>query len=103
MKRIKIAFYFSFLLSFALQAQDDLNTVMTLSEYLGYVKKYHPIVKQANLIINSSEAKLLKTRGAFDPKIEIDYDKKEFKETEYFNKLNGIFKIPTWYGIEFKA
>jgi len=103
MKRIKIAFYFSFLLSFALQAQDDLNTVMTLSEYLGYVKKYHPIVKQANLIINSSEAKLLKSRGAFDPKIEIDYDKKEFKETEYFNKLNGIFKIPTWYGIEFKA
>tara|TARA_R110001606_G_scaffold8303_2_gene36409 strand:- start:43603 stop:44928 length:1326 start_codon:yes stop_codon:yes gene_type:complete len=76
---------------------------MTLSEFLGYVKTYHPIVKQANLIINNSEAKLLKARGAFDPKIEVDFDKKEFKEKEYFNNLNGAFKIPTYYGLEFKA
>lgn len=84
-------------------AQDKIESVMTLSEYLGYVKNYHPIVKQANLIINNSEAKLLKARGAFDPKIEVDFDKKQFKEKEYYNKLNGAFKIPTWYGVEFKA
>ena len=76
---------------------------MTLSEYLGYVKTYHPIVKQANLIINNSEAKLLKARGAFDPKVEVDFDNKEFKNKEYYNKLNATFKIPTYYGLEFKA
>ncbi|WP_298763921.1 TolC family protein [uncultured Polaribacter sp.] len=93
-----------FLLIFWQQnAQNQIESIMTLSEYLGYVKTYHPIVKQANLIINNSEAKLLKARGAFDPKIEVDYDKKLFKETEYYNKLNGAFKIPTWYGIEFKG
>lgn len=86
-----------------LSAQENLNSVMTLAEFLGYVKTYHPIVKQANLVINNSEAKLLKARGAFDPKIEVDFDKKQFKETEYYNKLNGAFKIPTWYGIELKA
>ncbi|ARV07974.1 transporter [Polaribacter sp. SA4-10] len=80
-----------------------MESVMTLSEYLGYVKNYHPIVKQANLVINKSEAKLLKARGAFDPKIEVDFDKKQFKEKEYYNKLNAAFKIPTYYGIEFKA
>ncbi|WP_087522538.1 TolC family protein [Polaribacter sp. SA4-12] len=84
-------------------AQDKVESVMTLSEYLGYVKNYHPIVKQANLVINKSEAKLLKARGAFDPKIEIDFDKKQFKDKEYYNKLNAAFKIPTYYGIEFKA
>lgn len=84
-------------------AQDKVESVMTLSEYLGYVKNYHPIVKQANLVINKSEAKLLKARGAFDPKIEIDFDKKQFKNKEYYNKLNAAFKIPTYYGIEFKA
>ena len=84
-------------------AQDKVTSVMTLSEYLGYVKNYHPIVKQANLIINESEAKLLKARGAFDPKIEIDFNKKQFKEKEYYNKLNAAFKIPTYYGVEFKA
>lgn len=93
-----------FLLMFAkLSSQEKDESVMTLSEYLGYVKAYHPIVKQANLIINNSEAKLLKARGAFDPKIEVDFNKKQFKEKEYYNKLNAAFKIPTYYGVEFKA
>lgn len=77
--------------------------VLAFSEYLGYVKKYHPIVKQANLIISESEAKLLKARGSFDPKLEIDYDRKNFKNTAYFDKLNAAFKIPTWYGVALKG
>ena len=84
-------------------SQDKVESIMTLSEYLSYVKKFHPIVKQANLVINEGEAKLLKARGAFDPKIEVDFDNKEFKDKEYYNKLNAAFKIPTYYGIEFKA
>ena len=84
-------------------AQDKLTSVMTLSEYLGYVKAYHPIVKQANLVIDKSEAKLLKARGAFDPKIEVDFNKKQFKNKDYYNKLNATFKIPTYYGVEFKG
>lgn len=87
----------------AIIQQDSLVSVMKLAEFLGYVKQYHPIVKQANLVINKSEAKLLKSRGAFDPKIEVDFDQKLFKETEYFDKLNATFKVPTWYGIELKA
>ncbi|MFD0989641.1 TolC family protein [Mariniflexile jejuense] len=83
-------------------AQDSLS-VISLSEYLGYVKTFHPIVKQANLVISESEAKLMKARGAFDPKLEIDHTLKTFKNTEYYNKLNATFKIPTWYGIELKG
>ncbi|OIQ27065.1 MAG: transporter [Bacteroidetes bacterium MedPE-SWsnd-G2] len=77
--------------------------VLSFSEYLGYVKKYHPIVNQANLIIGESEAKLLKARGAFDPKFEVDYGRKKFKDTKYYDKLNATFKIPTWYGVELKG
>lgn len=91
------------LISASVFSQEKVTSVMTLSEYLGYVKSFHPIVKQANLVINESEAKLLKARGAFDPKIEVDFDKKEFKDKEYYNKLNAAFKIPTYYGLEFKA
>ena len=79
------------------------DTVLSLEEYLGYVKKYHPIVKQAQLITTESEAKLLKSRGAFDPKLEVDYNRKKFKSTTYYDKLNSTFKIPTWYGVELKA
>ena len=82
---------------------EDLSNVLRFDEYLGFVKKFHPIVKQAELVIDESQAKLMKSRGAFDPKIEVDYDKKKFKNTEYFDRLNGTFKIPTWFGVELKA
>ncbi len=77
--------------------------LLTFEEYLGYVKQHHPLVKQANLTLSVGEANLLKARGGFDPKIEVDYDRKKFKSIEYFDQLNATFKIPTWYGIEFKA
>jgi outer membrane protein TolC len=86
-----------------LASAQDSTSVISLAEYLGYVKSYHPIVKQANLVINESEAKLMKARGAFDPKLEVDYDRKKFKNTEYFDRLNATFKIPTWFGVEFKG
>lgn len=84
-------------------SQEENNNLLTFDEYLGYVKRYHPYVKQANLLLEEGQAKLLKARGAFDPKIEVDYDKKEFKNSTYYNKLNSSFKIPTWFGIEFKG
>jgi outer membrane protein TolC len=91
------------LISLSIKAQNNIDEVLRFDEFLAYVKKYHPIVKQANLIINKSEAELLSARGGFDPKIEVDYDRKKFKNTEYYDKLNAAFKIPTWYGIELKA
>jgi outer membrane protein TolC len=77
--------------------------VLQFNEYLGYVKKYHPIAKQAELAIGMGQANLMKSRGGFDPKIEVDYARKEFKGTEYYDELNATFKIPTWYGIDLKG
>jgi outer membrane protein TolC len=70
---------------------------------LGYVKKYHPLVKSAGLEINQAQANLMMARGGFDPKIEVDFEQKKFKDSEYYSILNSSFKIPTWYGIEVKA
>ncbi|GAK89276.1 multidrug efflux protein [Nonlabens ulvanivorans] len=79
------------------------STEMSFREYMGFVKAHHPIAKQAQLLIDGGQANLLRSRGGFDPKIEVDYDRKEFKGTEYYDQLNAMFKIPTWYGVEFKA
>ncbi len=99
----KIFFTLLLLVNMISYAQVENENILTLSEYLGYVKKYHPIVKQARLKTTESEIKLLKARGAFDPKIEVDYNRKKFKKTTYYDKLNTSFKIPTWYGIQLKA
>lgn len=76
---------------------------MSYNEYLGFVKKYHPLVKNANLEISKAQANLMMARGGFDPKLELDYNKKQFQGTEYYSIMNSSFKIPTWYGIEVKA
>ena len=84
-------------------SQELSEEVLPFEEYLGFVKQFHPLAKQANLSLKMGEAKLLTARGAFDPSIEVDYERKKFKNTEYFDKLDAVFKIPTWYGIELKG
>lgn len=79
------------------------NTEFSFNEFLGYVKKYHPLVKQADLKLNEAQANLMLARGAFDPKIEVDFSEKQFQDKNYYSILNSSFKIPTWYGIELKA
>jgi len=61
------------------------------------------LVKSANLRNSEAQANLMQARGGFDPKIEVDYSKKQFKDKEYYSILNSSFKIPTWYGIDLKA
>jgi len=98
--------YFIFLLlllTLPLQGQVQDSILLRFNEYLGYVKKYHPIAKQAELTLGIGQANLMKARGGFDPKIEVDFERKEFKGNDYWDRLNATFKIPTWYGIELKG
>lgn len=96
-------FYVLFFIVTSICSQENDNVALKFKEYLGYVKKYHPVAKQAQLNIGIGQAKLMKARGGFDPKLEIDYDRKKFKGLEYYDLLNATFKVPTWYGIEFKG
>lgn len=95
-------FYLALLFALISNAQEK-TLVLRFNEYLGYVKKYHPIAKQAQLSIPIGQASLMKARGGFDPKIEVDYESKEFKGTQYWDRLNATFKIPTYFGVEFKG
>jgi outer membrane protein TolC len=91
------------LVGFSVSGQKNNASEFTYNEYLAYVKKYHPLVKNANLEISRAQANLMMARGGFDPKIEVDFKTKQFKDKEYYSILNSSFKIPTWYGIEIKA
>ncbi len=103
---MRILIWFSILLalsSTSLKAQLDSLSVLGFDEYLYTVQQNHPLARQAYLIGETGDAKLLKARGGFDPKIEVDFDQKVFKDTEYYDLLNATFKIPTWYGIDLKT
>ncbi len=94
---------FFILLTWPMWSQLPQPEQLSFNEYLGYVKKFHPRVKSADLNLSEAQAQLMLARGAFDPKIEVDFNKKQFAGKEYYSLLNSSFKIPTWYGIEVKA
>ena len=100
---MKFKFLIAFLFFQWFGWSQDISNELTYEEFIGYVKKFHPLAKQANLKISEGQAKLMKARGAFDPKIEASYNEKQYGDKQYYSFFNGSFKIPTWYGIEIKA
>lgn len=88
-----------FIIPLSLWSQEPL----TMETYLSYVKKHHPFVKQAQLKLTESEAKLLKQRGAFDPKLSFDQKQKTFNGTTYYKKEEAKLSIPSYYGITLDA
>ncbi|WP_207423108.1 TolC family protein [Desertivirga brevis] len=76
---------------------------LTMTEYLGLIKEYHPIALQAGL--NSDRAFLQRRQalGGFDPKIEVNGGQKTYDGKEYYNYVIPEVKVPLWYGIDLKA
>jgi outer membrane protein TolC len=75
----------------------------TEDAFLFYVKKFHPIAKQAKILIDKANAEILSSRGGFDPILYSYLDEKNFTDKNYYSLLDAGLKIPTWYGLEFKT
>ena len=77
--------------------------IFTDDAFLFYVRKYHPVSKQAKIIIDKAKADILSSKGAFDPLLYSYLDEKNFSDKNYYSFLDAGLKIPTWYGLEFKT
>jgi len=75
------------------------SQVLTLDEYLAWVKKYHPVSKQAEWVVERGEATLRRARGGFDPVIEGERSLKNFDDKNYYTHEDFGLRIPTWFGI----
>ncbi|MBC6409003.1 MAG: TolC family protein [Ekhidna sp.] len=103
MRKIGLALLSS-ILFFKVDGQDTLKVqdtiVLSLAHVMNMTLSFHPVVKQAELFSRDAEANLRMARGRLDPKLEVDYDLKNFKETEYYDLLTTTFKIPTRIGLD---
>lgn len=81
----------------------DSSRLFSLEEYFDWILAYHPLVQQANLLTDAGRANLRMARGGFDPKLYSDWEQKSFGEKEYFTLGESGLKVPSWYGLEFKA
>lgn len=76
---------------------------MLPADLVAIIKTYHPVVKQANLDVRIAAAAVTESRGAFDPVLSYDNNRKDFEGSTYYNKKWGRLQIPTWYGIDVYA
>jgi outer membrane protein TolC len=83
--------------------QSDTSIKLSYANFLQLVKQNHPLAKQANLIPKTANANTLLARGSFDPKLFYEFNNKFFDNKNYYELSNGGFKIPTWFGVEFKT
>lgn len=99
-KQSLLLILFSGLVFFDIQAQEKL---LSLENTLDIIRKYHPVAKQAGLLVDMAEANLQASRGAFDPSFYTRNGTKTFDNKNYYNYSNPELKIPTWFGINVKA
>ena len=84
-------------------AQNDRAEVLPFETYMNLVRKNHPLAKQAALQLSKGNAELLASKGLFDPKFFTKVTQKYFDGSQYYSRMNGGLKVPTWFGIELKS
>ena len=100
MKTLLIIFFL--ITGAAVQSQDSLQT-LTLNNFLSIVKSYHPVARQAAIVVQKADAALQSQRGAFDPVISSSGNDKTFDGTNYYRNNIAQLSVPTWYGIEIQT
>lgn len=90
-------------------AQGEASPVLSLRELLDQVSLNHPIVRQAALLTPSAQAELRMARGAFDPSVDLHFNRKRlwnYKDSwnpeTYYENQDHYLKTPLWIG-EVKA
>ncbi len=102
MKRLWLILIFLFPGGVSGMPQDSL-LLLSKDELLSIVREYHPVVKQADLSIERSEAAVTAARGGFDPKLAAGLERKTLDREFYYSYFHPNISIPTWYGLELKA
>ena len=75
-----------FLSAFPTLGQEELR----YEQFLDWVKFYHPVAKQADINLEFGEQEMRIARGGFDPLLFGNYDNKQFKDTEYYDQIEGV-------------
>ena len=88
--------------SLTAQASDSLK-ILSEEQFVEIVRTYHPVARQAQLLVDRARAELLAARAGFDPQFYVYADRKTFDGKVYYDYTHPQVKIPTWFGMEVKA
>lgn len=85
-----------------LYSQDNANT-LSGAQVLQIVKQYHPVAKQASILIKKAKEDITIAQGNFDPLLYTGTAQKTFDGTKYYQYSRPELTIPTWFGMEIYA
>ena len=78
---MRIAFFLVLILcSEAGFSQDSNNPILTFEAFISRVKEHHPLAKQAKLKLQEGDAKILESKGGFDPNFNSQLAQKYFED-----------------------
>lgn len=101
MKRFVIMFMLNIFFS-NVYAQDS-STSLSARQVMEIVRAYHPIAKQAAILIKKANADITIAKGEFDPLFYNSNAQKTFDGTTYYQYNRPELKLPTWFGMEIYA
>ncbi len=96
-KRLIGSILFCFFLFQALAQESD---TLNFQLYMNWVRINHPMAAQAEINLKMGQMEVRQARGGFDPLLYGNLDKKDFKESIYYDKREAGISIPTWAGVE---
>ncbi len=79
------------------------NKIFTPEAFIQQIKLYHPVAKQADILVDKAAAELLSAKGGFDPTLNLEASRKTFDGKNYYNYNNPELRIPTPIGIDIKT
>ena len=91
---VKFKFKSLLLFLFSISAFAQKREILTLEQYIDQVRRFHPVAKQAGIIIEKADADLLSAKGGFDPVFEMELDNKTLDGVKYYRYNDASLKIP---------
>ena len=79
------------------------QTAVALDSVQAWVLRAHPLARAADAVEARGPAALLAARGAFDPRLQADYDRKEYLGSEYFQYGDVGLSWQSPYALKFEA
>lgn len=81
----------------------DISCTLSAEQVMQIVKQYHPVAKQAAILIEKAKADILIAKGGFDPLVYNSNAQKTFDGINYYQYNRPELTIPTWFGVEVSA
>jgi outer membrane protein TolC len=103
MNLLKYNILFIALLATTLVKGQDPEKKLSAKQVMEIVKQFHPVAKQADILIEKAKADVTIARGMFDPVLKNETAQKTFDGTDYYYYNRPEISIPSWYGVQLSA